>query len=147
MKIKFSDDSSLSISYANLDNDDKHVLYIGVDSEDGYDKVQKIFTDETLTKTMCVLSDDDVVCATYENFTTVRSMSCEFNTQTKRTEVQITMTYSGLQSEVDELKSEIEFLNKNICLMGEVVENLTKQNTMLTECLLEMSEVVYGETL
>lgn len=121
MTLTFTNGQKVDI--CNLDNTDKQVLYLELDTCD-YDNIKNVFLDSSNLELLKTDTDE------YHGYTKLRSITSEYTTVDNITHCHIILEYNGLSKELDDLKT----------------ENESAQNTinMLIDCIMELSTIVYG---
>ena len=121
MTLTFTNGQKVDI--CNLDNTDKQVLYLELDTCD-YDNIKNAFLDSSNLELLKTDTDE------YHGYTKLRSITSEYTTVDNITHCHIILEYNGLSKELDDLKT----------------ENESAQNTinMLIDCIMELSAIVYG---
>ena len=116
----FTDGTVIDVVEIKLNELDTNVLELCLNTDD-YTNVLAIFKDKDKISTL--IEGDN----TYIGYTNIRFF--QGIEQDGYTEVKISLVYEGLNKEIDALKEQLEESNNQI--------------SMLTDCLLEMSESMY----
>lgn len=121
MILQFNDGNSVEIESFGK-SEDLSVLSFFLYTED-FNTVKTLFTNKEGLSSLTIGTD------TYNNYTTVKSMTADI-CEDERMYVAVQLAYCGLNEQMEQLKEENE--------------NLSGQIDMLTECILEMSELLYA---
>lgn len=130
MLLTFSDDSTLDVEYIGKSIEVDNALNITVITED-YNSVRSIFSNKDILSSITTETGE-----VYNNYSSLKRINTELNKENK-TVMYIEIRYAELDSVVDELKQETNKLNADN-------KELNEQVSMLTDCILEMSELVYS---
>lgn len=122
MTLTFTDETKVDI--CNLDNTDRQVLYLELDTCD-YDNIKNTFLDSSKLETLKTETDE------YRGYTVLRSITSEYTTIDNITHCHIILEYNGLSAQLDDVTQKLEEANAQV--------------EMLTSCVLELGDIVYGE--
>ena len=130
MLLTFSDDSTLDVEYIGKSIEVDNALNITVITED-YNSVRSIFSNKDILSSITTETGE-----VYNNYSSLKRINTELNLE-NQTVMYIEIRYAELDSVVDELKQETDKLKADN-------KELNEQVSMLTDCILEMSELVYS---
>ena len=130
MLLTFSDGSTLDVEYIGKSIEVDNALNITVITED-YNSVRSIFSNKDILSSITTETGE-----IYNNYSSLKRINTELNLE-NQTVMYIEIRYAELDSIVDELKQETDKLKAEN-------KELNEQVSMLTDCILEMSEVVYS---
>ena len=120
MTLTFTDEQKIDIY--NLDNTDRQVLYLELDTHD-YDNIKNTFLDSSKLEMLKTETDE------YHGYTMLRSISSEYTTIDDITHCHIILEYNGLSAQLDDVTQKLEEANAQV--------------EMLTSCVLELGDIVY----
>ena len=112
------------VDICNLDNTDRQVLYLELDTSD-YDSIKNTFLDSSKLETLTTETDE------YHGYTMLRSITSEYTTIDNVTHCHIILEYNGLSAQLDDVTQKLEEANTQV--------------DMLTSCVLELGDIIYGE--
>ena len=130
MLLTFSDGSTLDVEYIGKSIEADNALNITVITED-YNSVRSIFSNKDILSSITTETGE-----VYNNYSSLKRINTELNLE-NQTVMYIEVRYAELDSVVDELKQETDKLKAEN-------KELNDQVSMLTDCVLEMSELVYS---
>ena len=130
MLLTFSDGSTLDVEYIGKSIEVDNALNITVITED-YNSVRSIFSNKDILSSITTETGE-----VYNNYSSLKRINTELNLE-NQTVMYIEVRYAELDSVVDELKQETDKLKAEN-------KELNDQVSMLTDCVLEMSELVYS---
>ena len=130
MLLTFSDGSTLDVEYIGKSIEVDNALNITVITED-YNSVRSIFSNKDILSSITTETGE-----VYNNYSSLKRINTELNLE-NQTVMYIEVRYAELDSVVDELKQETDKLKAEN-------KELNEQVSMLTDCILEMSELVYS---
>ena len=130
MLLTFSDGSTLDVEYIGKSIEVDNALSITVITED-YNSVRSIFSNKDILSSITTETGE-----VYNNYSSLKRINTELNLE-NQTVMYIEIRYAELDSVVDELKQETDKLKAEN-------KELNEQVSMLTDCILEMSELVYS---
>ena len=130
MLLTFSDGSTLDVEYIGKSIEVDNALNITVITED-YNSVRSIFSNKDILSSITTETGE-----VYNNYSSLKRINTELNLE-NQTVMYIEVRYAELDSVVDELKQETNKLKAEN-------KELNEQVSMLTDCILEMSELVYS---
>ena len=130
MLLTFSDGSALDVEYIGKSIEVDNALNITVITED-YNSVRSIFSNKDILSSITTETGE-----VYNNYSSLKRINTELNLE-NQTVMYIEIRYAELDSVVDELKQETDKLKAEN-------KELNEQVSMLTDCILEMSELVYS---
>ena len=130
MLLTFSDGSTLDVEYIGKSIEVDNALNITVITED-YNSVRSIFSNKDILSSITTETGE-----VYNNYSSLKRINTELNLE-NQTVMYIEVRYAELDSIVDELKQETDKLKAEN-------KELNEQVSMLTDCVLEMSELVYS---
>ena len=130
MLLTFSDGSTLDVEYIGKSIEVDNALNITVITED-YNSVRSIFSNKDILSSITTETGE-----VYNNYSSLKRINTELNLE-NQTVMYIEIRYAELDSVVDELKQETDKLKAEN-------KELNEQVSMLTDCILEMSELVYS---
>ena len=130
MLLTFSDGSTLDVEYIGKSIEVDNALNITVITED-YNSVRSIFSNKDILSSITTETGE-----VYNNYSSLKRINTELNIE-NQTVMYIEVRYAELDSVVDELKQETDKLKAEN-------KELNEQVSMLTDCILEMSELVYS---
>lgn len=122
MTLTFTDGQKVDIY--NLDNTDRQVLYLELDTRN-YDSIKNIFLNSSNLETLKTETDE------YHGYTMLRSITSEYTTIDNVTHCHIILEYNGLSAQLDDVTHKLEEANTQV--------------EMLTSCVLELGDIVYGK--
>lgn len=122
MTLTFTDGQKVDIY--NLDNTDRQVLYLELDTHN-YDSIKNTFLDSSKLEVLKTETDE------YRGYTMLRSISSEYTTIDDITHCHIILEYNGLSAQLDDVTHKLEEANTQV--------------EMLTSCVLELGDIVYGK--
>lgn len=129
MILSFNDGPTLEIMTIDKHEEEENVLKISLKTKD-YNAVRDIFSNSELTNT--IMADNGDV---YNNYSCLKRISTDMDGE-QNIIMYIEMRYAGLDTIVEKMQDDTKELK---------LENqkLAEQVDMLTECILEMSELLY----
>ena len=130
MLLTFSDGSTLDVEYIGKSIEVHNALNITEITED-YNSVRSIFSNKDILSSITTETGE-----VYNNYSSLKRINTELNLE-NQTVMYIEIRYAELDSVVDELKQETDKLKAEN-------KELNEQVSMLTDCVLEMSELVYS---
>ena len=130
MLLTFSDGSTLDVEYIGKSIEVDNALNITVITED-YNSVRSIFSNKDILSSITTETGE-----VYNNYSSLKRINTELNLE-NQTVMYIEVRYAELDSVVNELKQETDKLKAEN-------KELNEQVSMLTDCILEMSELVYS---
>lgn len=146
MKISFTDGSTLDVLYLCY-HAELSAIDIGINTNKSFDEIRTLFSNKVLINEIKVHSEDDKIQDVYTSFTAIKTMSVDLDTPSGNADIRIMLKHEGVEKDVETMQKNLLKMQESLSNLNTVettVEGLTEQTNMLIECILEMSEIVYG---
>lgn len=135
MTLQFNNGNTMDLESFGK-SEDLSVLSFFLYTED-FDIVKELFTNKEALSSLTIGTD------IYTSYTTLKNMTADV-CEGGRIYVAVQLAYCGLNEQMSQLEEKNATLTNEMSLVKKENENLSGQINILTECILEMSELLYS---